>query len=392
MRVLLFTGKGGVGTSTCAVATAATIAAAGRKTLLVATGAAGALGDVCGAALGRQPVELASGLYAAQIDSQLAFERGWGELQGLLRSAFEGAGSAPLDQAELALLPGADEILSLLEVQGQAESGRWDVVVVDCGPAAHSVRMLALPATLTWYLERLLPLPRKGLRGVSPLTRAAGATSRARAYEAIAGLHEQLRRLRDLLADASTTSVRLVVTPDAVAVAATLRTLTGLSLHGFDVDEVITNRVIEPTTGESPGPRVHRQRAQLARVDAAFSSRRVRAGPDRDVEPVGVGLLADLGRDLYGDDDPSAARTPVPAVRVDREGGTFILSLALPLVERDEVDLVRRGDDLVVTVQGQRRALTLPSALRRCTVTEAKLAGGRLSIEFAPDPDLWLRS
>lgn len=394
MRVLLFTGKGGVGKTTCAAATAAHAAATGCKTLVVSSDSSRSLSDVCGVALGPQPAEMAAGLYGAQMDTQRAFERSWGEVASYLQSVLETAGSEPLHEAEIAVLPGADEVLALLEVQSQAASGRWDAVVVDCGPTAQTLRMLALPAALTWYFERLLPLPRKGLRTMAPaLTRAAGTVvPRARVFDAIVRLHARLRAVRDLLGDASTTSVRLVLTPESVVVADARRTFTALSLHGYSVDAVIVNRVMGPGEDGCDAGRAEVQRRQLARIEESFAPLRISRVPYFAAEPVGVEALGEVAREVYAGDDPLAVRATGPAVQLDRGETRFVLSLALPLAERGEVDLVRRRDELVVTVQGQRRVLTLPSALRRCVVTGAALADGRLAVDFEPDPVLWLRS
>lgn len=398
MRVLLFTGKGGVGKTTWAAATAVQLAAGGHKTLLVSTDSSRSLADVCGVAVGPQPTETVAGLYVAQIETQRAFERSWEQVQSYLGSVLGAAGADPLDAAEVATFAGADELLALLEVANQAASGRWDAIVVDCGTATQTLRMLSLPGTFTWYLERLLPLRRRGLRGAPVRMAAAAGTrdSRARVFEAIVQLHAGLLDVTKLLVDAETTSVRLVLTPQAVVVADARRTLTALSLHGYPVDEVIVNRVCNSqesdlSMGAGSSGALAEQSA-LALIEQSFAPRAIRLAPILAVEPVGFEALGILGRRVYADADPLALTPAAAALQVDQAAGTFKLSLALPLVERDEIDLVRRGDDLVVTVQGQRRVLTLPSALRRCVITGAALAGGRLGVDFVPDPDLWMRS
>lgn len=375
MRVLLFTGKGGVGKTTCAAATALHAAAAGHKTLLIGAERS-ALAAVCGSRLSAQPAELAANLYAAEIDTQHASERGWGEVAGHLAAATGEYGAAALDEAEVALLPGAHELLTLLELHAQTGSGRWDAVVLDCGASAAAVRMLALPTTIAWYAERLFAVPRKG---VPPGALAESAEPRARVYDSILRLHARMRSLRDLLSDTSITSARLVVTAQSTTLAEARRTLTALSLYGIRVDGIVANEV--PGSG---GP--------ATEIDASFPDVPVLRTERGQGEPIGTEDLGRFATALYADGDALMGDPGAPMLQVERGETSFVLSLALPLAEREDVALIRRGDELVVTVHGQRRLLTLPSALRRCVATGAAVRDGRLTVDFAPDPDLWLRS
>jgi arsenite-transporting ATPase len=391
--VLLFTGKGGVGKTTTAAATAIRAAASGRKTLVMSTDAAHSLGDACGVALGSEPTEITGGLYGQQINTQERFERSWRELQDYLVSVLDAAGVDPLQAEELTVLPGAEEVLALLEVRNQISSGRWDAVIVDCAPTAETLRLLALPGALSWYLERILPMQRRVVRTLRPvLTRAAGVPMpRERVFDAVVRLHAELRDVHKVLTDARTTSVRLVLTPEALVVAEARRSLTSLALYGYTVDGVVANKVFPDTAG-SPwlSGWVSAQSAQLDVVGESFADMPVRRVPYRDREPVGADELAELAAQLYGDADPLEVRDVAPSVDVTRTETGFVLSLAIPLAVREEIDLARRGDDLVVTVESHRRVLTLPSALRRCDVTGAALRDGRLHVEFEPDPALWM--
>ncbi len=175
MRVLLFTGKGGVGKTTAAAATAVSAASRGMKTLVVSTDPAHSLADAFGLPLGAEPTEIDTGLAGMQIDAQSSFERSWRQIQGYLLSVLSKAGIDPIEAEELTVLPGADEVLALLAVREQVESGRWDLVVVDCAPTAETLRLLALPDALDWYMRRLWPIERRVVRSLRPmLTRVAG--------------------------------------------------------------------------------------------------------------------------------------------------------------------------------------------------------------------------
>jgi arsenite/tail-anchored protein-transporting ATPase len=407
VRVVLFTGKGGVGKTTLAAATAALLARSGRKVLVVSTDPAHSLGDAFEAELGADPTELDSGLFAAHVDTRTLLDGAWGRLQAHLGTLLAGAGVDELVADELTVLPGVEDLLALGEVRRLAESGLWEVVVVDCGPTAETLRLLGLPEALSTYLERLFPAHRRAVRGlISGL--AAGREAQPawdRAVDALDALAEQLHGLRQLLADQATTSIRLVLTPERVVAAETRRTLTALALHGLRVDGLVANRVVPeaPSSRRGPAGRWLRERhaeqsAVLAELDALPVP--VRTAEHTASEPTGLPALRELARALYGADDPVAPPDgqPAPLLQVHRTAGSgtsldsaFELVLGLPGVAAGPLDLVRLDDDLVVTTGGTRRMIALPSVLRRCTVTGAHLEGDDLRVEFVPDPAVWLR-
>ena len=391
MRVLLFTGKGGVGKTTTAAATAALAAARGRKTLVLSTDPAHSLADALGVPLGDEPTEVDTGLYALQVDTQAAFERSWGEVRSYLRDVLARSGTDEVQGAELTVLPGAEEVLALLELRAQVDSGRWDLVVVDCAPTGETLRLLALPEVLQWYVDKVFPAHRRALRAVRPLLPGtAGATVPADGVlAAVERLHRDLSDVRALLR-ADTTSVRLVLTPEAVVVAEARRTLTSLALYGYAVDGLVVNRVFPASADPFLAGWAAAQAEQLAAVRADAGGLPVREQAYRPGEPVGLAALTDLGQALYGEDDPAAPGEPPPdALRVRRDGDGFVLTLSLPLAQRGQLDLARSGDELVLTLAGHRRLLALPSVLRRCTVSGAALADGVLDVRFRPDLDQW---
>ena len=393
-RVLLFTGKGGVGKTTTSAATAAAAAARGRKTLVLSTDPAHSLADALGVPLGGAPTEVDTGLYAMQVDTQAAFERSWREVQGYLLGLLERAGVDALQAEELTVLPGAEEVLALLEVSRQVTHGPWDLVVVDCAPTGETLRLLALPEALSWYVEKVFPAQRRALRAVRPLlSRVSGpAVPRDDLFDAVERLHRDLLQVRAVLT-ADRTSVRVVLTPEAVVVAEARRTLTTLALYGYRVDALVANRVF-PSSSTEPflAGWAAAQQAELARVRVDAGGLPVLTSPYRPREPVGLEALTTLGQELYGDVDPAGEAHAEQLVTVERTTDGFSLSLALPLARNEDLQLSRAGDELVVTVAGHRRVLALPSALRRCSVTGAVLTEGRLQVLFEPDPALWMQS
>jgi arsenite-transporting ATPase len=394
VRVLLFTGKGGVGKTTVSAATAAAAAARGLKTLVISTDPAHSLADALAVEAGPEPTHVDTGLYVQQVDAQLRFEQSWREIQSWLLSVLDAAGVDPIAAEELTVLPGAEEVLALLEVRQQVASGIWDLVVVDCAPTAETLRLLALPEAFGWYVERVFPVERRVVRALRPAlnrwTRVPMPQDKV--FDAVTRLHHELAEVRAVLADPQRASVRLVLTPESVVVAEARRTLTSLSLYGYRVDGVVANRVFPAAEGDAwRAGWVATQSEQLAEVRASFDPLPVRVAPYLGAEPVGLAALTAFAAELYGDSDPFSAPEGPELMEVERSADGFVLSIALPLAERSAVDLVRHGDELVLTVGGHRRSLALPSALRRCTVEGAALRDGRLRVRFEPDPEQWLQ-
>lgn len=251
-RVLLFTGKGGVGKTTAAAATATLAAGRGLKTLIISTDTAHSLSD----ALAAGPGEITPGLHLHQVDTQKTLERHWGELQDYARGVLVELGLDQITSEEITVLPGAEEIIALLELREHARAGRWDVIVVDCAPTAETLRLLALPEALDWHVNRLMPVGRKLVRLAAPFVRSVARVSAPGEDVMSAGerFHRGLMEVRELLTG-DHASVRLVLTPESVVLAEARRTLTSLSLYGYRVDAVIANRVFParaPTSG-APG-------------------------------------------------------------------------------------------------------------------------------------------
>jgi arsenite-transporting ATPase len=398
MRVLLFTGKGGVGKTTTAAATAAYVAAHGHKTLVISTDPAHSLADAFGMPLRDVPTEIDAGLYGQQIDTQRSFEASWREVQQYLREVLEQGGVDPLEAEELTVLPGAEEVLALLELRRQVAEASFDVIVVDCAPTGETLRLLALPEALRWWIARIFPPDRRVLRTLRPvLTHLAGLPMPPDAvFAAVERLSAELAEVRALLTDPATTSLRLVLTPESVVIAESRRTLTTLSLHGYRVDGVVANRVFPAAGTESDEWRagwVASQRDRLAEVEATFAGVPIWRTAYAGAEPTGLAALVELADTTYADIEPlQLTETAEPLTVEQVSTDEYVMSVALPYADQREIDLARSGDELVLTVTGHRRLITLPSALRRCVVDGAALRDGRLRVRFRPDPDLWMRS
>ncbi|WP_395659704.1 ArsA family ATPase [Nocardioides sp.] len=391
MRILLFTGKGGVGKSTVAAGTAALAAGEGHRTLVLSTDAAHSLADAYGCApgaIGAEPTEVADLLFVQQVDAQLRFEQSWADIQRYLLSVLDVAGVDPVAAEELTVIPGAEEVLALLELRLHAISGAWDVIVVDCAPTAETLRLLALPEALGWYMHRVFPVERRVVKALRPvLSKAAGIPMPGdTVFDAVERLHAELDEVRELLSGPDS-SVRLVLTPENVVLAEARRSYTTLSLFGYRVDGVIANRVF-PADGADDWRAgwVVAQDEVLVRVEESFAGLPIWRSEYRPREPVGIDDVAALAREVYAGTDPLATTRSAGPFRIRRTDSGAVLHLALPLVSRAEVDLARNGDDLVVTVGSYRRLLTLPSGLARHRIAGARVEQGELQVRFVEEP------
>jgi arsenite-transporting ATPase len=386
MRVLLFTGKGGVGKTTTAAATALQIAAQGQRVIVTSADPAHSLSDSMGLALGTEPIEVAPRCWAQQLDARERLEENWGEIRGWMIEMLDWAGVEAIEAEELSMIPGLDELFALTEVESLCESGRFDVVVVDCAPTAETIRLLSLPDILSWYMDRLYPASRRVNRMVGPLL--SRLTSLPVADDAVfsAGqrLYASLDSVRRILADPKVTSARLVMNPEAMVISEARRTYTYLSLFGYHVDAVIVNRVL-PDLARDPWFESWRQQQQvhLDTIEHSFGALPVFRAAHVGGEVVGMDALNTFASGLWGEADPSDRLVTGRPLRLEHEGDEYVLSLELPFADSEDLDLTRSGDELFISIGPHRRNLTLPDSLSRRNISTAALQDGCLSIRFA---------
>ncbi len=389
-RVLLFTGKGGVGKTTTAAATALRCADAGLRTVVLSTDPAHSLADAFDVPLGPLAVPIVDGLWGQQLDAQERMEESWHEIQGYLREVFSWAGVDGLEAEELSVIPGLDEIFALTDIKGHTESGEWDVVVVDCAPTAETIRFLSLPDILARYMERLFPVGRRVNKVLAPVLSRVTSLPMADdgVFAATSAFYERLEGVREILIDPARTSVRLVVNPERMVIAEARRTYTYLSLFGYRVDAVVANRLLPDAVAD---PWFERWKAlhleHLKTIEDSFAPLpvlKVELAPD---ELIGIEALRGFGDRLYGDLDAAAILHEGQPLKITRRAGRTTLALELPFAAKHELELGRRGDELLVKVGPYRRAVTLPDSLRSRAVADASLSHGRLRVVFEGSAD-----
>jgi arsenite-transporting ATPase len=383
-RVLLFTGKGGVGKTTAAAATALRCSDAGLRTLVLSTDPAHSLADALDVELGPLVAPVVDGLWGQQLDAQDRMEDSWAEIQRYLVEVFRWSGVDGLEAEELSVVPGLDEVFALADIRDHADAD-WDVVVVDCAPTAETIRLLSLPDVLARYMERVFPIGRQVHRVVSPVVSRLTTLPVADddLFAATRRFYDRLAGVREILTDGRRTSVRLVVNPERVVIAEARRTHTYLALFGYHVDAVIANRIWPDEVADPWFARWKKLHAEhLSAIDADFAPLPVFRLPLQPTEPVGVDALRIVADALYGDEDPTARFGSGEPMRVRRDGPATVLEVDLPFTERDELELGRRNGELLVRVGPYRRALVLPDSLCRRSVTGARLEDGQLLVTF----------
>jgi arsenite/tail-anchored protein-transporting ATPase len=389
MRVLLFTGKGGVGKTTVAAATGVRAARAGSRTLVMSTDPAHSLADSFEHDIADSPTQVERNLWAEQIDAQARLESNWREIQDYFIQVMNWAGVETIQAEELSVIPGLDEIFSLIDVKRHVDEARWDLLVVDCAPTAETLRLLSLPEIMNWYIERIFPMQRRVSKAVRPVVTRMTSMPIAgdRFYNAVERLHRNLEAVHSILTDETGSSVRLVVNPEKMVISEARRTYTYLGLFGYRVDAVVVNRIIpEDVTDPYFGKWKDIQAEHLQTVRESFEPVPILTSRLFDREIVGVDLLGDLATEVYGERNVTEVLYWDDPIRVRRRSGGYVLSMRLPFVSRDDMDIHRRGDELFVRVGWYKRNLILPATLQRLVVRGASFLDDRLEISFgAPE-------
>ncbi len=385
MRVVLFTGKGGVGKTTVAAATALRIAEGGRKTLIMSTDPAHSLADAFDAELGPEPSEVAPNLWAEEIDPQRRLEENWRDIQQHAIAVLNWAGLDAIQAEELSIIPGLDELFSLADVKSHHDDSPYDVLIVDCAPTGETLRLLSLPDIIQWYMDRIFPLERRVMGALRPVAQRITSfpLPGAPVYDAVARFYEKLEGVRQVLTDPSTTSVRLVVNPERMVIAEAMRTFTYLNLFGYRVDSVVVNRLLPAEISDPYFDRWKELQAEhLATIESAFTPVPLLKSHLRDRELIGSEALASIGKELYGETDPAGVLFTDDPMTIEPEGEGYVLSLRLPFARKEEVDLSTKGEELFVRVGPYRRTIVLPAMLASRHVASATMKDDRLQISF----------
>jgi arsenite-transporting ATPase len=384
-RTILYTGKGGVGKTSVAAATARRCAAAGRRTLVLSTDPAHSLADVLGVPVGSDPTAVSEDLDAQQVQAQDELERNWAAMQGWLGELLVERGVDRISAEELTVPPGMDELFSLLQLKRHHEAGRYEVIVVDCAPTGETLRLLSFPDVARWWIQKVFPQQGRILDAARPFARAMLDVELPGqvVLDEVGALVRNLVAMNELLRDHEHVSLRLVMNPDRMVVDEARRTFTYLNLYGFLTDAVVVNRIFPAEVGDYFGAWRERQQTQLRDIETAFAPVPVLRAPYFADEVVGAEMLDALAAEVFAGDAPDALLHTRLAHELELGGEGATLRLDLPFARKGDVALRKIGQELIVRVDGHRRTLVLPPALAGHRPTGATLRDGALEVTFA---------
>lgn len=386
MRIIVYTGKGGVGKTSVAAAAALRAASLGYRTIIMSTDAAHSLGDAFDQELDHNPTEITTNLWAMETNVYADLEANWGAVRAHIARlvALQGIDEVIADEA--AILPGMDELFSLARIKELCESGNYDCIIVDAAPTGETLRLMALPQTLIWSVKLLRQADRYILKPfVRPLARLSPTIEdMVVPEEVIAALENMLNKLisiKKLLSDTAVTSVRLVVNPEKMVIKESKRALTYLNMYGLLVDTVVVNRMLAADSGYLENWRGV-QLKYLEEVKESFSPLPIQTAPQYSQEITGLESLQRLACDLYGEADPVKIFFNESIFEIKKQQGSYRLRLRLPLLERQKMRIRSTGSELVLQLENQRRIISLPSALTGYSPVRASYENNYLVVNF----------
>jgi arsenite-transporting ATPase len=386
LRTILYTGKGGVGKTSVAAATALKASLAGKKVLVMSTDPAHSLADVFDTEIGSDPKEMAPGLWAQEMDHTSMIEENWSEIQGYMTTLFEWQGADTLAAEELAMLPGMDELFGLLMVRRHNQEGRYDALILDAAPTGETLKLLSLPDHMSWYVEKIFPIQRRAAKLVRPFASRARSlpplpedsvfAAGQRFYQAIASVEE-------ILTDRESASVRLVLNAEKMVIAEARRAYTYLNLYDYGVDALVVNRLLPETVSDPYFARWHDAQARHMRtIEESFDPIPILTARLFDREMFGLEALGALAEDIFEDVEPLGVLFRGATHDIVKNGDGYDIVFHLPLAQKRNVDLSKKGAELLLKVGNYRRNILLPDALARLPAAGASFEDGSLKVRL----------
>jgi len=385
MRVILYTGKGGVGKTTVAAASALRSAQLGYKTIILSTDSAHSLADSFDLALGNEPRPIVPNLWGQEPGISQTIETHWSTIQQWISAIFAWRGMDEIVADEMAILPGMEELANLLYIVNYCRNREYDVIIVDCAPTGETLRLLSFPEIFGWWVGKLLPLSRKAASVVSPVIK--GLTNipvpDEEVFASLDNLYSELYEMKTIFSNQDVTTVRLVVNPEKMVIKEAQRTFTYLNLYGYLTDLIICNRVIPDKVDDRYFSFWKESQSKYYGViEECFAPLPISTIPLLDREVVGISMLEVMADALYGEDDPTRFFFKEQVQDLQKENKRYVLTLSLPLIEKGDISLTQSGDELIVRVGNFKRNIILPHTLVGLAATRARFEGGKLRIQF----------
>ncbi len=385
MRIILYTGKGGVGKTSLSAITAVRAAELGHKTIVISTDAAHSLADAMDVRIGPEPIEVAERLWAQELDVNRELMVNWSKIHRYLTEFLKRQGFEDVIAEEMALFPGMEELFSLLKLKEYSEAGRYDVAIIDCAPTGSTVRMLSFPEVAGWYMDRFFHIERKIMKTVKPVAEriARVPLPTDEVYGNIEQIYLRLKGMKELLSNPAVASIRLVFNPERMVIKESQRALTYLSLYGYAVDAVFANRVL-PGDLRDPYMASWRkiQAEHMKAAETCFSPLPILRAPLFPREIAGLELLGKAALEIFGQEDPTVIYYKDKPFEIKKRNGEYSLIIRLPFAQKDNVELWVKGDDLILRVDSVKRCIQLPRALVGRELRRARLEEGDFVITF----------
>jgi arsenite-transporting ATPase len=389
VRIILYTGKGGVGKTSVAAATALKASQTGKKVLVMSTDPAHSLADAFDAEIGADPREMATGLWAQEMDHTSMIEDSWGEIQGYMHTLFEWQGADSLAAEELAMLPGMDELFGLLMVRRHHRENDYDALILDAAPTGETLKLLSLPDHMSWYVEKIFPIQRRAAKLVRPFasrTKSLPPFPQDSVFAAGQRFYEAIASVEEILTDRENASVRLVANAEKMVVAEARRAYTYLNLYDYGVDAVVVNRLL-PEAISDPYFAQWRlsQERHMEAIKESFSPIPILTARLFDREMFGLEALGALAEDVFEEAEPLEVLFRERTHDIVKNGGGYDVIFHLPLADKRNVDLSKKGAELLVNVGGYRRNILLPDALARLSAAGASFDGDLLKVRLTDE-------
>ncbi len=383
MRILLFTGKGGVGKTTAAAATALRCAELGYETLVISTDPAHSLSDSLDVQLEPEPTRVAPRLYAQELDVYYSMKKYWGNMRELLLTVFKWQGVNKIVAEELSALPGMEEGSAFLWLEQHYRSKAYDVIIVDSAPTGETLTFLNLPQVTQWWLKKSVPGQKAMIQGVGSVLRVVTGVPVDKGYEEMDNLFGKLAKIQEIFANPDITSMRLVMNPERMVIEEAKRAYAFLQMYGYAVDAVLVNRILPDTLGDSFfASYVQNQAEYLDEIDTSFAPLPIFKAPHLGKEVFGLDRLRSIAAHLYGEEDPTKVYYNEKPYQIKERGSKFELEVSMPFVVADDVRVLQQQDQLIIDLKNKRKHVYLPKFLAYYHVESYQLADKKLRVVF----------
>lgn len=385
MRIILYTGKGGVGKTSIAAATAVKSAEQGKKTLVISTDAAHSLGDSFDMKLGSEPVYIKNNLWAQEIDAIYEAEEGWGKVQKYFTELLTSKAVKDITTEELTMFPGMEDLMSLLKVLKYYKEDRFDVIIIDCAPTGETLALLSFPEMMRWWMEKLFPVKKKVIKVAGPVAESLLKVPMpsGEVMDELDNLYHQLDEMKKIFSDREITSIRIVVNPEKMVIKEAQRSFTYLNIYDFNVDAIVVNRVI-PDNVHDDYFMVWKdiQKKYKDEIVQSFQPIPIYYAPLFETEVVGMKMLNRMAGEIFKPEDPTAIKFNGRAQRVDKDGEDYVMTIEMPFMDKRDLNLNQKGDQLIIKAGSIKRNIALPRTLLDYSITKAKFEDEKLRIWF----------